>query len=74
MELLISRGYPFIDPRSLVEYQARDSLLRMADGTFLLHPPSSNRPVDDERLIWIDCRAALIWINAAPNEFGNEWQ
>jgi hypothetical protein len=74
MELLISRSYPFIDSQSLVEYQARDSLLRMADGTFLLHFSSSNRPVDDERLIWIDCRAALIWINAAPDEFGNEWQ
>jgi hypothetical protein len=74
MELLISRSYPFIDPRSLVEYQARDSLLRMADGTFLLHLSSSNRPVDDDRLICIDCRAALIWINAAPDEFGTEWQ
>jgi hypothetical protein len=74
MELLISRSYPFIDPRSLVEYQARDSLLRMADGTFLLHLSSSNGPVDDDRLICIDCRAALIWINAAPDEFGTEWQ
>jgi hypothetical protein len=74
MELLISRSYPFIDPRSLVEYQARDSLLRMADGTFLLHLSSSNRSVDDDRLICFDCRAALIWINAAPDEFGTEWQ
>jgi hypothetical protein len=66
--LLISRSYPFIDSQWLVEYQARDSLLRMADGKFLLHLSSSNRPVDDERLIRIDRGAALIWINAAPDQ------
>jgi hypothetical protein len=74
MELLVSRIYPFIDSHSLVEHKARDSLFRMADGTFLLHLSSSDRPVDDDRLIWIDCRAALIWINAIPEEFGTEWQ
>jgi hypothetical protein len=74
MELLVSRIYPFIDSQSLVEHKARDSLFRMEDGTFLLHLSSSDRPVDDDRLIWIDCRAALIWINAIPEEFGTEWQ
>ena len=73
MELLISRTYPFIDAQSLVEHQARDSLFRMADGKFLLHLSSSGGPPNDERLIWIDCRAALLWINAAPEEFGTEW-
>jgi hypothetical protein len=74
MELLISRTYPFIDSQSLVEHLARDSLFRMPDGTFLLHLSSSDRTADDDRLIWIDCRAALIWINAIPEEFGTEWQ
>ena len=35
---------------------------------------SSDSPTNDDRLIWIDCRAALIWINAAADEFGMEWQ
>jgi len=74
MELLISRIYPFIDSQSLVEHQARDSLFRMADGTFLLHLSSRDRPDNDDRLVWIDCRAALIWINATPEEIGTEWQ
>ena len=74
MELLVSRTYSFIDIQSFVEHQARDSLFRTADGTFLLHLSSSDRPIDDERLIWIDCRAALIWINATPDEFGSEWR
>jgi hypothetical protein len=74
MDLLISRTYPFIDSQSLVEYQARDSLFRIPDGTFLLHLSSSDRPVEDDRLVWIDCRTALIWINAAPEDQGSEWE
>jgi hypothetical protein len=27
-----------------------------------------------DRLVWIDCGVALIWINATPEEFGTEWQ
>jgi hypothetical protein len=74
MDLLASRIYPFIDSRSLVEYQAHDTLFRMPDGAFLLHLSSSDRPADDDRLIWIGCRAALIWINADPEELGLEWE
>jgi hypothetical protein len=74
MELVVSRTYPFIDSRSLAEHSARDTLFRTGDGTFLLHLSSSNRPVEDERLVWIDCRTALIWINAVPEDFGLEWR
>jgi hypothetical protein len=74
MELVVSRNFLFIDSQSLVEHQARDSLFRMTDGTFLLRLSSSNKPADDDRLIWIDCRAALIWINAPPEDFGTKWQ
>jgi hypothetical protein len=74
MKLLISRTYPFIDSESLVEHQSRDSLFRTADGSFLLHLSSSDKPADADRLIWVDCRAALVWINAVPDEFGTEWQ
>jgi hypothetical protein len=70
MDLLVSRTYLFIDSQSLVENQARDTLFRMPDGAFLLHLSSSDRPVDEDRLIWIDSRAALIWINAATDELG----
>ncbi len=74
MDLLGSRIYPFIDSETLVEHQARDTLFRMTDGTFLLHLSSSGRPLDDDRLIRIDSRAALMWINATPDEFGAEWE
>ena len=74
MNLLVSRIYPSIDPESLIEYQARDTLLRTADGRFLLHLSSTDRSVDADRLVWIDSRAALIWINATPDQFGVEWE
>jgi hypothetical protein len=74
MELLTSRTYPFIDSQSLVIRQAHDSLFRMQDGAFLLHLSSSDKSTDEDQLIWLDSRAALIWINEAPDEFGIEWQ
>jgi hypothetical protein len=74
VELLVSRTYPFIDSQSLAEHQARDTLFRIKDGTFLLHLSSSNRPLEEDRLVWIDCRAALIWINAPTEELGLEWE
>jgi hypothetical protein len=73
IELLVSRTYPFIDSEALAERQARDTLFRMPDGSFVLHL-SSNRTDHDDRLVWIDCRSALVWINAAPEEFGMEWE
>jgi hypothetical protein len=43
-------------------------------GSFLLHLSASDGTDDDDRLVWIDCRSALVWINAAPEEFGMEWK
>ena len=74
MDLLVSRIYPFVDSESLVEYRARDSLFRTADGRFLLHLSSLDTPGVKDRLRWIDSRAALVWINEEPDEFGKEWE
>ncbi len=74
IEILASRTYPFIDSGALAERQARDTLFRMPDGTFLLHLSASDRTAAADRLVWIDCRSALIWLNATPEEFGMEWE
>jgi hypothetical protein len=74
IEILASRTYPFIDSEALAEHQACDTLFRMPDGSFLLHLSASDRTAGDDRLVWIDCRSALIWINATPEEFGMEWE
>jgi hypothetical protein len=72
IKLLVSRTYPFLDSDALVERQARDTLFRMPDGSFLLH--LSNEATREDRLVRIGSRAALIWLNANPEEFGIEWQ
>ncbi len=71
MDLLASRIYPFIDTGSLVEHRACDTLFRTEDGGFLLHLSS---PIGAYRVLRIDCRAALVWINEEPDEFGKEWE
>ena len=73
VELIVSRTYPFIDSEALVERQARDTLFRTSDGSFLLHL-ANDEVADDDRVVWIDTRAALIWLDAGPEEFGMEWQ
>ena len=73
IELVVSRTYPFINSDALVERHARDTLFRMPDGSFVLHL-STDRAADDDRLVRIDTRAALIWLNAGPEEFGMEWR
>lgn len=74
MQLLASRMYPFIDSDSLEERQARDSLLRTDDGSFVLHLSSSHTPNVGDRLVWLSCRAALLRINNTTEDFGAEWE
>jgi hypothetical protein len=35
---------------------------------------SSHTPNDGDRLVWLSCRSALIWINNATEDFGAEWE
>jgi hypothetical protein len=72
MQLISSRTYPYLDTQTLVERQARDTLLRINENEFLLHMTSDDC-VEEERLVWFDCRAALLWINQEAEEFGIDW-
>jgi hypothetical protein len=74
MQLLASRTYPFIDSVSLDEHQARDSLFRTDDGAFVLHMSSSHAPDVEDRLVWLNGRAALLWLNSPAEDFGAEWE
>ena len=74
MQLIATRTYPFLDCSSLEERTARDCLFKAADGAFLLYMKSQNGlEADEDRLIRLDFRAALLWLNASENEYGNEW-
>jgi hypothetical protein len=71
VQLLVSRSYLFLDSESLEERCAYDSLFRCEDGTFLLHMSAAE---NEDRIVWLDSRSALAWINASPDEFGLEWE
>jgi hypothetical protein len=47
--------------------------LRVGENEFLLHMMSDGGATED-RLRWLDCRAALLWINQEPEEFGVDWE
>ncbi len=69
MQLISSRKIPFIDSVSLAAGQAREALFRDDGGGFLLYladePPSPER---QERVIRLDLREALIWLNEPTPE------
>jgi hypothetical protein len=73
MQLVVSRSYPAIDADTLTEYSAREALFRADDGSFLLYMTSEGRRDCEERLLVMDCRDALIWLNEPTHTPGSFW-
>jgi hypothetical protein len=73
MHLIATRKYAFLDAETLMERQARDSLLKTGENEFLLHMTSGDT-LEDERLISLDARCALLWINQTIDECGLNWE
>lgn len=74
MRLLASRTYPFVDRLWLEERLARDTLFRTGDDEFLLYMETPGSVEGVDRLVRLNCRAALLWINETTEEFGMEWE
>jgi hypothetical protein len=73
MQLMVSRSYPVIDEQPLAEYVARDALFRAADGSYLLYMASGRQVGPEERILFLDCRDALLWLNETPDARGSYW-
>ncbi len=73
MRLVVSRNYPAINLETLTEYFARQALFRADDGSFLLYMTSERQCEREERLLVLDCRNALIWLNEPPHISGLFW-
>jgi hypothetical protein len=67
MHLMVSRSYPVIDGQTLTEYVARDALFRTADGSYFLYMASAGQLEREERILFMDCRDALLWLNEAAD-------
>jgi hypothetical protein len=74
MQLVLSRTIPFIDSRSLAPRQAREALFRTTGNRFVLYLAESNSPsASEERVILLDLREALIWLNEPSELSGSFW-
>jgi hypothetical protein len=75
LKLIASRIIPFIDCSSLEERTGREALFRAEDGGFVLYlSDSAGLCGADERLIALNSRDALIWINESAEARGSFWQ
>ncbi|MDB5567629.1 MAG: hypothetical protein JWP84_4195 [Tardiphaga sp.] len=74
MQILASRKYAVLNYDTLAEYTGRDTLLRRLDGTFLLHMSSEGAPDSEDRLLCLEARDAILWLNQSPEEFGSFWE
>jgi hypothetical protein len=67
MMLVATRRYSFLDAQTLTERKARDTLFRYGENSFLLHMTPGEG--GDDQLIWLDSRAALLWINQSAEDY-----
>jgi hypothetical protein len=74
MQLVSSRAIPCLDSLSLAPRQAREALFRANGGRFVLYLADGNpSSAGEERLILLDLREALIWLNEPSEQRGSFW-
>jgi hypothetical protein len=74
MQMIYSRNIPFIDTQSLAPCQAREALFRDANNRFILYLSDSvNASNMEERIIRLETREALIWLNETSDDGGAFW-
>ena len=73
MQLVSSRIVHFIDSQSLEAGSAREVLFRNSSG-FILHlSDDDDFSVPEERVISLELREALIWLNEGYSDQGSFW-
>jgi hypothetical protein len=74
MRLISSRTIPFVDSQSLAPRQAREALFRTDRDRFVLYlSDRKSSLVGEERVIFLDLREALIWLNEPFEQRGSFW-
>ena len=73
MQMISSRTILFIDAQSLGPGQAREALFRDDNGFILYLSDSVTASKTEERLIRLEMREALIWLNETPEDGGAFW-
>jgi hypothetical protein len=74
MQLISSRIIPFIDVESLSVSHAREALLHDNRKGFMLYLSSGElSSATEERVLFLEPREALIWLNEPAEERGSFW-
>lgn len=74
MEIISSRIIPFLDVQTLAEGEAREILFRDVDNGFVLYLSDGiASSIENERVIRLEMREALIWLNEASQAEGSFW-
>jgi hypothetical protein len=72
MQLMVSRRYPVVDAQARTEYVARAGLFRTAEGSYCLYL-AMDQVEGEERVLFLDSRVALLWLNETPDALGSYW-
>jgi hypothetical protein len=74
MQLVALRTISSIDSQSLTPQQAREALFRANGDRFVLYlADGSFSSASEERVIFLDLREALIWLNEPVEQRGSFW-
>jgi hypothetical protein len=74
MQMIHTRKIPFIDVQSLAPRQAREALFRDANNEFILYLSDNvNSSNMEERIVRLETREALIWLNETSDDGGAFW-
>jgi len=73
MQMVCSRIIPFPDTQSLLPGQGREALFRDDDNGFILYLSGGLAPAVEERIVRLDMREALIWLNETSQVEGSFW-
>ena len=74
VQMIHSRIIPFLDVQSLAPGRAIEVLFRDVDNSFILYLSDDTASSEaQERIIRLETREALIWLNEAPQDEGSFW-
>jgi hypothetical protein len=71
--MICSRTIPFLDTDSLATGEAREILFRDNDNRLILYLTGGTPSAAEERVVLIDVREALIWLNETPQDEASFW-
>jgi hypothetical protein len=71
--MISSRIIPFLDTDSLANGEAREILFRDSDNRLILYLTGGMSSVAEERIVLLDVREALIWLNETSQDEASFW-